>query len=172
MSKALRKLRRHARFIVTRIEVSCDEDVPFFQMLKEHPEELLTTYSPALTDFPRFPQERENLIKSIQELKKSFDDPEDRQIFYAKLRTLLVDLRDKVGLDMQGFLRVVNMCIDTLDNTKSELIESNQVEALEFVLRQMRERMEEFEVNQFQGILFNAGLKPIPKLEGTALLYE
>ena len=73
---------------------------------------------------------------------------------------------------MQSFLRVINMCIDALDNTKSELINSNQVDALEFALRQARERMEESEVNQLQEILFNAGLKPIPKLEGTALLYE
>jgi len=169
MSEALRKIRR---VVITRIEATCEEDTSLFKMLRELPEEVLRTHSVASTEFPHFTQERENIAECIQELKQSFDDPEDRQIFYSKLRTLLVDLRDKVGLDRLYFLRAINMCIDALENTKSELIESNQVEALEFVLRQMRERIEEFEVNQLQEILFNAGLKPIPKLEETAFLYE
>jgi len=172
MSETLRKVSRHARVVITRIEFTCEEDSPFFEQLTEHPETLITSYAPASIDFPHFTQERENIAKSIQDLKKSFDDPVDRQIFYAKLRALLVDLRNKVGLDMQSFLRVINMCIDTLENTKSELVKSNQVEAIKFALRQMRERMEEFEVNQLQEILINTGLKPIPKLEGTALLYK
>lgn len=169
VSKALHKIKR---FVITRIEVTCEEDIPFLELLGEHPELLLTTSSPASIDFPHFTQERKNVAKCIQELKESFDDPEDRQIFYAKLRTLLVDLRNNVGLDRRSFLRMINMCIDALENTKSEQIRANQVEALEFVLRQMSERMEEIEVNQLQEILFNAGLKPIPKIEGTALLYE
>lgn len=172
MSETLRKARKHVRLVITKIEVSCEEEIPFIEQLTEHPETLFTSYSPASIDFPHFTQERESIDKSIQDLKKSFDDPEDRQIFYAKLRTLLVNLRNKVGLDMNSFLRVINMCIDTLDNTKSELINFSQVGALEFVLGQMRERMEEFEANQFQEILFKAGLTPVPKLEGTALLYE
>ena len=169
MSKSLHKI-KHLR--ITQIEVICEEGIPLFELLREQPEALLTTYSPASIEFPHFTQEKKNIVKCTQELKEFFGDPEDRQIFYAKLRTLLGDLRNKVGLDRRTFLRVINMCIDALENTKSELIRANQVEALEFVLRQMSERMEEIEVNQLQEILFNAGLKPIPKIEGTALLYE
>jgi len=169
MSKSVHRF-KHIR--VTQIDFICEDENPVFELMVEQPEAFLKTYSSAFTEFPRFIQEKEDIVKCIKELKESFGDPEDRQIFYAKLRTLLGGLRDKVALDRRTFLRLINMLVDTLENTKSELINVNQVETLDFVMRQMSERMEEIEVNQLQEILFNAGFKPIPKIEGIPLEYE
>lgn len=170
MSIALRR----KRMVITQVEIICEE-TPFLELTPaslDPSAELFTTYVSAPTQFPRFTQERANITNCIQELKKSFNEAEDRQISYAKLRSLLADLRNKVGLDRRGFLRVINMCIDALENTKSELIKYDQIETLEFVLHEMNERIGESDVNELQEILSNAGLKPIPELEGTALLYE
>jgi hypothetical protein len=132
-----------------------------------------TTFTPPSRnfDFPRFIEERGAIMGCISELEGSFDDVQDRQINTVKLKRLLLDLRSKATSSPTGFLRVLNMCLDGLENTRSELLERQQVQKLAFVLKQMKESIDFDQVNELEDILHRSGLKPTPNLEGLAESY-
>jgi hypothetical protein len=121
--------------------------------------------------FPRFSKERAAIMECITQLENSFDDFEERQINTVKLKRLLDDLRTKATSSPTSFLRMLNMCLDALDNTRSELLTIDQVQKLAFVLKRMNESLDTDQVNELQGILHKSGLKPTPGLEGLANLY-
>jgi hypothetical protein len=122
-------------------------------------------------DFPRFVKERTAILECVGELEGSFDDLQDRQINTVKLKKLLLDLRSKATSSSTNFLRVLNMCLDALDNTRSELLEIEQIRKLAFVLKQMKESIDSDQVNELENILHRSGLKPTPRLEGLAEFY-
>lgn len=161
-----------ARFL--EIEFYCDTDDLFSALdtVTEKEPPRIRIYPPTYISLPRFVEEKNELVKCIKQLKNSFEDLQDRQVNFVTLKTLLENLRNKVTLENYSFLRLINMCIDALNNTKSETISIEQVEALGFVLQEMNEMISEYEVNQFQEILLKSGLKPMPGLEGIAELYK
>jgi len=131
---------------------------------------LVITSDPHI-DFPRFTEEMREMLECISQMKVSFDDLEQRQIIFVRVKNLLQNIRSRITFSSPGFLRTINMCLDAVDNTKSELLSLEQLEALEFVFQTIDERIDENRANQLEEILLNSGLKPVPKLEGIADLY-
>ena len=159
------------------MEIICEGETepPFFQIPQVQSsteKKVFGIYYSPLVDFPRFTEEREQLMKCIDQFKESFEDLQERQIFFVSLRSRLLDLRNKLTLERQNFLRLINMCIDVLDNTRSEILTIKQLETLEFLLSELDENVDDYTVDYAQEVLLNVGLRPIPNLEGIAELYR
>lgn len=163
-------LRLYAR--ITKIEIYCAEEANILHFRIPPMGKMVKTTSVPYVQFPKFIEEKEDILKFASRLKNSFEDLQDRQINFTLLKSSLRSLRNKVSLDTRGFLRAIDMCLDVLDNARSELLTIKQVEKLQFVLGQMNEQMDELKVNELQHILLDSGLKPTPSLEGIARAYQ
>lgn len=128
--------------------------------------------SPApCVSFQRFAKERRDIIECVARLSDCFDEPEDRQITFVALKKMLLDLRDRAALGEFGLLRLLNMCIDALQNTRSELMDETQLKALQFVLETMNESVDNDQAKEFEKIMIKSGLTPIPDLKNIGDLY-
>lgn len=122
--------------------------------------------------FPRWSREEQKLEEIVSELENCFADVVKRQIAAFDLKGALGKLRADVGLEYRGFLRVLNMCHDALSNVKAEKLKKKQVKALKFVIENMDENMDDLSATEFEGILAESGLDPLPVVEGIARFYE
>lgn len=122
--------------------------------------------------FPRWDSEKQKLRETVSELENCFGDTVRRQITFTKLRSSVLQLREKVGLESRGFLRVLNMVYDALQNLRAEQMKKKQVKALKFVVENMGENIDDFLATELEGILIDSGLEPTPIIEGIAGLYE
>jgi hypothetical protein len=121
--------------------------------------------------FPRWSKEEQKLEEIVLELRSCFADIVKRQIVVFELKGALENLRADVGLESRGFLRVLNMCHDALDNVKAEKLKKKQVKALKFVIENMDENMDDLSATELEGILAESGLDPLPKVEDIARFY-
>lgn len=170
IEKRTSRVFKHEITRITIYETFCEEDMPFISNFPLKESIIKVTGTPfRYTD--TYTREKEEILECIYNLKTSFDDPQDRQINFIKLKNKLGELRSKLTLAQRNFLRSVNMCIDALENTKAELINKEQIEAMEHAFKIINETMDEFQVNLLQKILIKSGLKPIPNLEGISELY-
>jgi hypothetical protein len=122
--------------------------------------------------FPRWDGERQKICETVSELENRFGNTVERQIIFTKVKSSLLHLREKVGLESRAFLRVLNMCYDALQNIKAERLKKSQVEALKFVIGHVDENIDDFLATELEGILINSGLEPTPTIEGIAELYR
>lgn len=131
----------------------------------------ITTFSRPRYNFPRRDKEKKGLCETVTELQSNFKDTVTRQIIFFKLKSLVSQLRETVGMESRAFLRVLNMCSDALQNIRAEQLKTEQVKALKFVFENMDENMDDFLANELEGILIDSGLEPTPSIEGIASLY-
>jgi len=170
-----KKLKIIEEEIVTRrikiYEVFCEEGQQIIPIIKPEKSIIETIISPVkLPD--RFTKDMEEILKCINNLKENFRDPMLRQVYFVELKNKLTNLRNKLTLAQSNFLRSINMCIDSLENTRAELLNEKQIETFESVLCKIHETIDDFEVDLLQQILIKSGLKPIPSLEGISEFYQ
>jgi hypothetical protein len=135
------------------------------------PEVIINKSSPTY-NFLKWDKERMQILEKVRELEESFSNKTQRQIEFSILKNSVRHLRDSVGLENKGFLRVLNMCYDALKNTKSEKMTKPQVDQLKFIFGKFNENIDDFVATELEGILIDSGLRPIPALEGIADLYK
>ena len=142
------------------------------QLPKMKPSGIITTTTWPIYSLPKWNQEEKVLSETAGELERCFGDVIQRQIVFFKLNNLLMQLKESVGLENRGFLRVLNMCCDALQNVKSEKLKRKQVQTLKFVIKKLNENIDDFTATELEGILIDSGLRPTAKIEGIAELYE
>jgi len=118
-----------------------------------------------------FAEDKSQIMSDISQVKNSFDDLQDRQIFLTKLRNSICNLMEKLGSDSRLRLRVLNLTFDALKNTRSEYLKKEHIDTLEFVIGMVDKDLDDVEINNLQKILIKSGLNPTPQLEGIAELY-
>jgi len=119
----------------------------------------------------KFAEDKIQIMSDISQVKNSFDDLQDRQIFLAKLRNSICNLMEKLGSDSRLKLRVLNLAFDALKNIRSEYLKKEHIDTLEFVIGMLDKDLDDVEINNLQEILIKSGLNPTPQLEGIAELY-
>jgi hypothetical protein len=139
--------------------------------MKGSPESVIASMSTPVYSFPKWSQEEATLVQNVTELENCFGDVVQRQIVFSRLANSVRQLRENVGLENRGFLRVLNMSYDALRNIKSEKLKKKQLQALKFVMQKLDENIDDFTATELEGILIDSGLKPTPRIEGIASLY-
>jgi hypothetical protein len=132
---------------------------------------ITTTFAPVYS-FPKWSREKTHLLEIANSLESCFNDAVQRQITFSNLKNSISQLKETVGLENRGFLRVINMSYDALQNTKSEKLKKTQVKQLKYIISKFNENINDFTATELEGILIDSGLSPTPKVEGIANLYE
>lgn len=76
---------------------------------------ITSTFAP-IYSFPKWSVEKTQLLEIASGLEMCFNDVTQRQITFSRLKNSLRQLKKNVGLENRGFLRVINMSYDALQN--------------------------------------------------------
>lgn len=156
---------------VTVYEIYCKDTIPHIPFIFDtNGKNIVITEEHKLT-YDQFQKENIEILSLLAMLKENINNLDEKQITYVELIDKLNNLKNVFTLTQQNYLRSINMCIDTLKNTRSEIITKQQIEAIETVIKLIHINATNFEVNSMQNILINSGLNPLPNLNGIAELY-
>lgn len=151
---------------------SCDFEKGF--IVWEEKKKGFTTVMNALTFvMPRISIiDTNEIIGCLDTLETNFADLQTRQLLYFKLKSRLADARDNSDVRNESILLLLNMLLDALANMKSENLTIENVQTIRSVIKEIDESLTKSRVFVLQKKLFEAGFKPVPKLEGISGLYE
>lgn len=152
-------------------QVSCDAEKGFI-VWEEDKGFTTRTHGLAFTKPRTSVVGTDEMIECIDSFEKNFQDLQNRQLIYSKLRSILTDARDNTDVRNESILLFLNMVLDALKNMKSEDLTIEKVETIRSVITELNESLTKSRVRTLQKKLFEAGFKPVPKLDGISELYK